>query len=514
MAGSRSIYSWSSIPDIDDGRINITARVLRRTLYERLLYDTRILFIYSLVLWAALGTFYGVMFNRSSHAYRMHLQIVDFDHGPMGQQITRLILSSSPHTKTQPTWVTYADARTMSEARVYVRNHGWGAIVINAGLSDSMQRALNGTLDGDYNPSSALTILQSSGRNAQGSISYVQPALVAAAQMVAANASLSLVAAYKSQPPSVRSPTANPDILLHPVWYTTVDVAPYNFDIAPIAPAFGMFIPLTCTIAAQILLKISLPELYTKVCYRQLAYFFLFIMFLWSLILALNASLAFWAFKGPSYNSSHLALFFTAGRFFAILGAFQAALLACSQWLFFWITILPPDLMPIILVMLMVSSTCSSIVPIEMTPHFFRWFNALPIFNSTMLFRYITSGAYPRLARNIGILLSEIAAMAIADVAAVWVRQHWVFCGTADTAGWFSTSIFYRDPFPQPPKPLSDTFKHEHLAASTSSLGSETSTSEHYSLHISEAGEQTPESVDIADSSDATTSMIHAMYGT
>ncbi|KAJ1961770.1 hypothetical protein GGI12_003060 [Dipsacomyces acuminosporus] len=391
------------------------------------------------------------MHTRSTHVHHTHLQIIDLDHDWVGNAITRLVLSSNPPAKTHPTWVAYTQAKTLSEAETYVRENGWGAIVINRDASKNLQHALTSDKDTGYDRSSAVSVLISSGRNFMGSEMIALPALISAARMAAANISIELVKSYKSQLQAAPQPAhVNTDVLVSPIWYNTIDVAPYDSSLASGESLFSMLVPLVCIGSIQIMLKASSSELYKTAGCIQLAASILASMLFLSSFFALHASLAVLAFRASNHNTGQSAQPITAGKFFSLFGTYTAVFLACSEWLFFWITLATPDFTSIILGSVVVPSMCSCIVPLEFAPKFFAWFHALPMYNGNMLFRYIVSGAYPRLARNIGILLSEIFAMAVVDVFAVWIRQYWIHNRISDSAGFFRTSIFFKDHFPPP----------------------------------------------------------------
>ncbi|KAJ2367623.1 hypothetical protein H4S01_002059 [Coemansia sp. RSA 2610] len=61
-----------------------------------------------------------------------------------------------------------------------------------------------------------------------------------------------------------------------------VDVAPYTFGISQIAPAYAIFVSLTCTLASQVLVKLSSEELYEFANHHHLTVLFHCMMLLWS----------------------------------------------------------------------------------------------------------------------------------------------------------------------------------------------------------------------------------------
>ncbi|KAJ1768428.1 hypothetical protein IW138_002952 [Coemansia sp. RSA 986] len=372
-------------------------------------------------------------------AARIELDVIDLDHGYVGSQITyflqqRNTLKLEVVNQNRPQY-------SLATAKEYVRKSGrWGAFVINPGASNRLQRAILARNDTSYNSSEAMTVLLSSGRNSVVSSKYVQPELETLAQYATTQFAIAHVS-------STRNVTEwSLSTLISPVGYTTVDVAPYGFGIARYAPMYAVFVSVACTLAAQILVKLSCGEMYSRVNHHHLAVYFHMLMVAWSTLLSLFCALAVLAFRERGYNAQRLGLPMTAGRVLAIFGTFDAALLVTSQWLFFWITLLPPDFVPFIFVLTLTTTSVSSTVALELVPASLRWIVAVPGYNSATLFRYIVSGAYPQLGMHIGILLGEAGAMFLLNSAAIMVRQYWLISGFADDAGWFKASIFYKCP--------------------------------------------------------------------
>ncbi|KAJ2721157.1 hypothetical protein GGI07_004139 [Coemansia sp. Benny D115] len=465
-------YSWFHISDLDDGRVSITTDCESRKIFrQRGQYYIRIFFFYSALLWFVLSVQFGVVYKNTLFAQDIHLQIIDLDQTPTSRQLVNIaqrqnaIIQSQlsvaiANSIGQPQWEEYnqhsngADdtqngAHTLSsldECKEYIRKHGWAAIVLTRGLEERLQKALTDTdlaESPQYNPSDAMVALISTGRNIAIANPTVQPALVAMAQHMSNEYSRQQIQLLRRQQPQVDLNNVASQALITPVGYTQVEVSPYSFGIAPIAPMFAIFISLSCTIAPHILFKASSVELFEVVNHYHLVLAFLFVMFAGSSILSLFSTLAFLAFRGPTYNSLVLGLPFNARRFFAVFASYDLTILAATQWLFFWTTLLPPDLLPVAHIGMMVPDTASCTISIELVPHGLRWLAAMPSHNGSMLFQYIVSGAYPQVGLNVGVLVASNVFMGILNVLAILVRQHWLFLGTVDRVGWFKSSTFY-----------------------------------------------------------------------
>ncbi|KAI7833982.1 hypothetical protein BX661DRAFT_176426 [Kickxella alabastrina] len=453
---------WRHVPGLDDGRISITDTKLRPVVVERLLYNVRLLIIYSMLLWFALSAYLGSMYMMLRHSHNIRLKIINLDNGAMGQQIVDIILRQNALQQLQPTaadqvqWEEHrGQLNSLDRCTELVRKHEWGAIVVSSGLQRRLEQALGKTTQLNrtlaYDPSAALFVVVSTGRNPIPISRYVQPALGAMAHHVANEFATQQLASLLKRNIDVN--LADPIALVTPIWYTSKEASPMSFGIAPIAPTFAIFVSIACSIAIHTLLKLCSVDFINKVNLRHLAVTFHVFMFAWSSLLGLFCTLAVVAFRGPYYNTHHLGLPINAGRFFALFATFSLAILASSQWLFFWITLLPPDLVPISLVCLIVPSSAAGTVSIDLLPTGLRWMTVLPSHNCAMLFRHITSGAYPQVGQNVGIIVGEIIIMFILNTLAVMLRQYWIMSGLIDCIGWFKTSIFF--------KPLPKTISNE-----------------------------------------------------
>ncbi|KAI9505363.1 hypothetical protein BX070DRAFT_233496 [Coemansia spiralis] len=350
---------------------------------------------------------------------RADLYVIDLDHGTVGSNITNIILNAAGVISPQPQWKLLSAMRSRRDAEEFIRHNGWGAIVINRGASSGgLQAAAQSSA---YNPSRMLTVLLASGRNALVSNRYIEPQIDTMAQYTVTQYNVAQVNTLKKQQQNQNANIAPTD-RLSLIGYTTLDTAPYGFGIAPVAPTYMLFVSLACTLAAQVLVKLSCNEMFSYVNHHQLTLYFHSLMLMWSTLLSTYGALAVLAFRGPGYTKNSLGLPLTCGRFFAILTSLDIALFVTSQWLFFWITILPPDFVPVFFIFTMVTTSASGIVALELVPKALRWIVVVPGYNNAELFRYIVSGAHPQLGLHIGILLGEMVLMFALNSVAIMCR--------------------------------------------------------------------------------------------
>ncbi|KAJ1822712.1 hypothetical protein LPJ56_000589 [Coemansia sp. RSA 2599] len=429
----------------DNARSSVFAPELRSTLRTRGTYYLRVLAISSMMIWGAMSVFLGAVYKRSSYLHDIHLDLVNLDNGPVGRMMTQHVLAgNTAGRRTEPQWRMRTDLRTLDEARRWTRQHGWGAIVISSGASERlMQQAVaSGNSSSAYDPFSAATVVVSTGRHPIVSLSYTLPALSAAARGAALAFNTAYLQQLKQQideePWTNGQPTA--------VYFRTIDVAPMTFNIAPIQPLFAFLVSTLSTVAALISWKMTTFGFFLKVKHKHIWMALLSLIAMWTLYISMNCALAVSFFRGPQYSQN--ALPYTVGRFFAIWGTTLAVLMAVALWLLSWYLVVTPEFIGLVSLITVLSNVVSTLVPAQVANRFYRVFYALPFYNGAILYRYIQSGAYPRLGQGVGVLLGEAAAMTVVLGLASWVRQVCVVRGISDVAGWYRGNEFFRSPVP------------------------------------------------------------------
>ncbi|KAJ2730461.1 hypothetical protein IW152_005221 [Coemansia sp. BCRC 34962] len=431
---------WRYRASEDNGRIRLSDSGLRPELKRRVRSYACVLVTSFLTIWGALSIFYGAVFERSSLANNINIHVIDLDHGFIGANVTRMLLDVHA-TPSTPVWLAKTDIQSLDQAKAWVRDRGWGALVINPGASDRYHNALSS--GGEYNALDAMTLVESSGRMVVAGMLFVQPAMIAAAGQVSQRFAAQQVAKYKSVQPQEQ---ANLTALLCPISYTTVDVAPEAFLLAPIMTAFGFLACLLPAVGIMIMWKLTSFSFFTQVRFRDLTLMWLALILGVALILSLYLSLALLAFRGPGYNS--VALTYTPATFFKIWFTGFAVVLALSLWLFAWFLNLPPIFITLPSVFTVVPNIISCISTFELAPTLYRFMYAMPFFNGGRIVQYVVSGAYPTLGRNIGVLAGEIVLMAAALAGSVWLRQVLSLRSISDPQGWFRSSMYFQSPIP------------------------------------------------------------------
>ncbi|KAJ2514192.1 hypothetical protein GGI11_004161 [Coemansia sp. RSA 2049] len=391
-----------------------------------------------------------MVYKRSRYAHNLTLQIVDFDHGSVGQSATQQLIERNQGLDTQPVWIR-ADGEfsTSEQVREWVRLHGWAALIINSGTSQKLQQAAAGGSNGNalYNPKDAITVYVSSGRLPVAYSLIISTEIQSAVQMVMKDFAVRFIQSIDlDNAAALLSLQQLATIATQPVSYRIVDVAPFTFGISPTLIINGFLVCLLCTVDALIEWKYRTFCFYLRAKHNHLWLATLVLLLAWTTYMGMLAALALSAFEGPGYPAN--ALHFTVGRFFAVWGTTTMTVLATALWLLNWLLILPPDVLGLpSLFTIQPNIACILIVP-ELAPGFFRWIYALPFYNGAMLLRYILSGAYPHIGTNVGIILGEICVMAVLLYITIGLRQLAVLRGVSDEAGWYRGNIFFDTPVP------------------------------------------------------------------
>ncbi|KAJ2557657.1 hypothetical protein EV175_001208 [Coemansia sp. RSA 1933] len=433
-------------------RISMFSAEFRPTLRQRGVYYVRMLVISLFAIWVPLCLFYGAVYKRTSFAHLIRLAIVNFDNGPVGSTVTQaLLLQNQPSNHTRPLWQQRNGFGSDHDVSEWVRTDGWAALVIHSNASRQLELALAGGAEA-YNPDNAMTLFVSTGR--QPIIYSLVIASATASDLGIATNAFAVKMVQEIQSGSIgiagasnlQTAAAAAVLLTQPVSYRQIDVAPLTFNIAPLSNLFGFLAGMFCTIGPMMGWKMASFPFYLKVRHRDLWIGAVGLLLAWTTLMGMYAALALSAFRGPGYSEN--ALRYTAGRFFSLWSTATATLLAVALWLFSWYALLTPELLGLASVTTLLPNIVSTISVAELAPHFYRWMHALPFYNGAMLYRYILSGAYPRIGANLGIILGEICAMSLVLGAVMYVRQMMVLLGTGDAPGWIRGNLFFSTPVP------------------------------------------------------------------
>ncbi|KAJ1823575.1 hypothetical protein GGH91_001016 [Coemansia sp. RSA 2671] len=454
------LCSWRAQPD-DAGRLGMFDPKLRPVLRPNALYYLRLLALSSFMLWMPLCLFFGAVFRRSVYIYRTDIEVVDLDQGPVGRQLTQSVLqiaAAAPNQQGQPRWRMRSDLASIADTREWVRHHGWAALVINSGASARLADAASGNTNTVYNPADAATIMVNTGRHPIIVSSFIQPALTRTVRA----AQIGFSVAFTRQLGGLDQvrPQNIVTLATQPVAFSLDDDAPLSFAIAPISYLFSFLVGQLCVIGALIGWKMQSFSFFVKVKHTHVWLGAASIVLAWAIYIGMLGALAISAFRGPDY--SKLALSYTVGRFFSLWFTTAMVLSAGGMWLLSWFVVLTPELLALASLSLVLPNVASTLTTVETSPRFFRWFYALPFYNGSMLYRFILSGAFPRIGLNVGVVLGDLCLCTAALWLTTCIRQYTAIRGISDIPGWYRGGIFFESPIPyykdkKEPKPRSES---------------------------------------------------------
>ncbi|KAJ1721454.1 hypothetical protein LPJ53_004039 [Coemansia erecta] len=88
----------------DPDHISMFAKSLRPVLRLKIIYYMRLLLISAGMIWAPMCIFLGATYRRSSYLYRIELNVMDLDGGPVGSAISDYTISHTEVADTSPVW--------------------------------------------------------------------------------------------------------------------------------------------------------------------------------------------------------------------------------------------------------------------------------------------------------------------------------------------------------------------------------------------------------------------------
>ncbi|KAJ1821485.1 hypothetical protein LPJ75_000706 [Coemansia sp. RSA 2598] len=407
----------------------------------------------TIMLWFILSLFFGANYKRSFYAYRLDIDIVNLDNGPVGQAIVDSILAI-PAAKTLPTWRLNTDITTLDQARDYARKYAWGVVVINSELSTSLDNAL--ATGADYSPSAAITLMEGEGRSAIARLFVIQTAIPQMVRSVATQYAIRQLSEYQSKIDGESQSKTNIQALLTPIGWTTESVGFYSFEISPILLPLGMMAMFVCVLVPTMMLKFGSYPAYKTTKHKHIFLFLIAIILGLCLLFSLFGALAFLAYKGPEYYHSRQGLPVTGGRFFSLWMCYALTLMPMALWIKSLTILIPPAFVAIPSILTLIPNTLSGMVSIDLCPKFYIWFHGLPFYQGGVLARYIISGNYPKIGQCLGILFGEIAFSLFLLYGATFIQQHLVHTGAVDHLGNYRGTDAYQGS-QLGKKPASDT---------------------------------------------------------
>ncbi|ORX66183.1 hypothetical protein DL89DRAFT_260477 [Linderina pennispora] len=411
---------WKYDADTDEGRVNLTDPSLRTQLKDTLKRYLRLLGFLTVLLWLILSIFFGANHKRGELVNRLEVDIFDFDQGEYSQEIVDTLLTT-PSDNTMPTWKLNTRYQSLGQAKKYIKDDGWGGLVIMPGMSDRLNNAL--TTGANYSATDALMVLKQDSHHPLVQLTSIQPALRQAVVIANSAIATQLLQRLQESTSAEAKNNANVSTLLHPIDAVTVNLGPYGFSLSPLLAPLSLLMMFMCTLVPMIMLKFSSYPIYQAPSDA------------WLFVLR-HAHL-------PGVQGIRTTARITtgsisiAGGFFAIWMTSWLTLLPMAFWLKSLVTFSTPEFiaMPF---SYHYHSQASALVLLSSTSARLSssGFQAMPFYQGTMLTRYIISGAHNRVGENLGVLFGELVFSLVLLYICTMIQQHQVHAGNVDRMGW------------------------------------------------------------------------------
>ncbi|KAJ1934248.1 hypothetical protein EC988_008865, partial [Linderina pennispora] len=266
-------------------------------------------------MWSLLSITLGSNHKRGELGYLLNIELVNLDDGNIGQGLTEAIMQM-PRGHTSPTWRVRTDFKTVDQVKEYVKKDGYGAVVINPGLSSRLNNAL--LTGAAYNASEAMTLVVQSAHYPLGQLMFVQFTTMEVAAHAGAMFAVELLQQFKQSSDDEAKAKANPQALLNPIGFTVDNVASYAFDLAPVMSPLTLLFCFVGVMASMVFLKFGTYITYQKARQRDIFLGKALALTILCLLYTFQGALTYVAYKGPEYNSAHKAHKVTVGRFFSL----------------------------------------------------------------------------------------------------------------------------------------------------------------------------------------------------
>ncbi|KAF8304990.1 hypothetical protein DL93DRAFT_2172823 [Clavulina sp. PMI_390] len=418
-----------------------------RAIYFKVILPTIALIIF--VMWMALPVYWGSLDHQRTYTDRLKVYLIDHDGSDIGAAVTAAVqanIANTTHSKLGWKIASPDMYPTNNDAIVGLLNEeSWMTVVVQPNATANLVAA-RATGNTSYDPTQAILVYYSQGRNELAANNYLVPysqALLNAA-LGAFNAKevAAYLAAQGTNTTALQTAIKAPWTLSEPVSYTMFTSSDYvyrrdcNSDVrfpessvvmniysAPIATAillvgsiyiiiFGFVISMTgfvvraplepyLSVRQLLLLRIGAPV----TIYLAISLFFA--------MLSLPYKVPFDARPGAGYAGGFFLYWVFVYLTMCSLGlATEAA-----------IQVLTPRFLTFFLLPLIISNVSVGSVPIDIQPWFYQYGYGFPMYNMTIAVRAIIFNTKNHMGRNAGIILAWIA-LSIFNIVIVTLWQR------------------------------------------------------------------------------------------
>ncbi|WWC59308.1 uncharacterized protein I303_101859 [Kwoniella dejecticola CBS 10117] len=373
-----------------------------------------------LVMWMTLPFYWGSLWKSNKYTDKLTVRIIDRDGGEIGSAVSSALLQQK-----NLRYFTTSPSELPDIAAVendIVQEGAWASIVINAGATETLNQArLIG--NSSYNPSEAIQVFYAQARmeTAVNSylVPYIQQALTVILFQFNGRSVAEFLQANANNATALTTLAAAPASISTPVWYSMVNLRPYNQPVAQAITLVGLIYMLIfsfiITMSNNAVREIIAPFLTTKhyLIYRisaPLALYFV-ISFFFAMV-----NLPFKIHFGAHYTYG--------GGFFLWWFTLFLGMGAVGLSTEFMITILGPRFIAFFLLPLIIANVSVVSLPHELQPWIYRYGVAMPFYNASRVVRTIIFDTKNDIAENLGILLAWIVVNIITICVATWLFRR------------------------------------------------------------------------------------------
>ncbi|WVQ76067.1 hypothetical protein IAR50_005704 [Cryptococcus sp. DSM 104548] len=376
--------------------------------------------ITTIVAWLCLPVYWGSLWKSNKYTDKLTVRIINRDSGPIGSTITSSLL-----TQTNLKYFTSpaSDFPTNDNVAHDVVEEGvWGAIVINAGVSEGLVAARENGL-ASWIGSEAVDVYYVQGRQETAVNSYLLPYMQTAlahilAQMNAQNAA-GYLQANANNATAIGLLAQAPATLTNGVFYTLNDLRPYNQPVAAAITLVGLIYMLILsfimTMTNNAIRDIIAPYLKTRsyIMYRLISplclYFaisFIFVM----------VNLPFKIHFDAHFTYAGGYLLWWCAMFLGMCSVGLATEAA--------ITVLGPRFMAFFLIPIIIANVSVCSLPHELQPWIYRYGVAMPFYNCNRIVRTIIFNTKSDIGVNMAVLVAWIIVSFITISLGTWLFRR------------------------------------------------------------------------------------------
>ncbi|KAJ7651154.1 hypothetical protein FB45DRAFT_31982 [Roridomyces roridus] len=370
----------------------------------------------SVVIFAVFSIYWGSVWSSPHHT--LPGWIVDFDGGAVGQTVSQA-LSSIDAGRNGISWAVvsasqFPDGIAQLEDAI-LQEKTWYAVAINSGATANLTSAVS-AVDGSYVSSKAITFIGSEARNEN---IYRIHKTIATAQLdaITHHFALQFIANLSTSANTATLLSSAPQLVARPIYYTVANLRPFDVPVASavtfvgliylvILSFFVVMLAATAREASGFETRLSLGSIIRlRLTTSAVAYFFI----------ALIYTLLSRAFQLPfdrRFGSAGFVIFWMLN---------WLGMLACGLALEAMLTLLTQRFVPFFLILWIISNVSTSVFPIQVLPHVYRYGYMFPFYTVSRAIRAIIFETKNDLGLNFGVLIA-------------WVVLS---CGTVALFQWF-----------------------------------------------------------------------------